>query len=105
MSILIRILAALGIVFLTGLVIGILWGLYIEQRKHYMKLRKIKIQRSFKQKQPAKWKMESRWRYYRENGVFYSPIIVNEKSYLVDGYTSYLIAKADGIKEVDVIRR
>ena len=105
MEIIIRILVALCIVFLTGLVIGILWGLYIEQKEHYMKLSKIKIQRSFRKTQPAECKMRFKWKYYRENGTFYSPIIVNEKGYLVDGYTSYLIAKADGIKEVEVVRR
>lgn len=39
MEIIIRILAALGIVFLTGLVIGILWGIYIENRQNKKKRR------------------------------------------------------------------
>ena len=105
MEIIIRILAALGIVFCTGLVIGILWGLYIEQKQHYMKLNKIKIKESFKKTQPAEWKMNLRWEYYRKTGELHSPIVINERGYLVDGYTSYLIAKAEGIKKVEVIRR
>ena len=39
MEIIIRILAALGIVFCTGLVIGILWGMYIEDRQNKKKRR------------------------------------------------------------------
>lgn len=105
MEIIIRILVALGIVFLTGLVIGILWGLYIGERKNIMKLDKIKIKESFKKTQPAEWKINLRWEYYRKNGELHSPIVVNRKGYLVDGYTSYLIAKAEGIKKVEIIRR
>lgn len=105
MEIIIRILAALGIVFVTGLIIGILCGLYIGEKERYMKLSKIKIKESFKKNQPAEWKMSLRWEYYRKTGELHSPIVVNEKGYLVDGYTSYLIAKADGLKEVEVVRR
>jgi hypothetical protein len=32
-------------------------------------------------------------------------IVVDSDGYLVDGYTSYLIAKADGIKKINVTRR
>lgn len=39
MEIIIRILVALGIVFITGLVIGILWGIYIEDRQNKKKRR------------------------------------------------------------------
>lgn len=39
MEIIIRILVALGIVFLTGLVMGILWGIYIEDRQNKKKRR------------------------------------------------------------------
>ena len=37
MEIIIRILVALGIVFLTGLVIGILWGIYIQDKQNKRK--------------------------------------------------------------------
>lgn len=100
-----RIIITLLIIFLGGLSIGMWWGLYIEQREHYMKLSKIKIKESFQNTPPDDWNMKFKWRYYRQNGKFYSPIVVNGKGYLVDGYTSYLIAKAEGLKEVEVVKR
>lgn len=105
MELMIRIIITLLIIFLGGLSIGMWWGLYIEQRQHYMKLNKIKIKDSFKKAEPKGWKMRERWIYYRQMGKLYSPIVVNGRGYLVDGYTSYLIAKEDGLKEVEVIKR
>ena len=105
MSILARIIITLAIVFGTGFCIGMLWGLYIEQKQHYIKLSKIKIKDSFMKKEPKDWKMKERWEYYRCNDRFYSPIVIDQTNYLVDGYTSYLIAKTEGLKEVEVIRR
>ena len=102
MQIMMRILIALIIVFLTGLVIGILWGIYSDKRQHYMKINKIKIKRSFRKNPPSDKKMSERSSFYRINGRFYVPIVVDKRGYLIDGYTSYLIAKADGIKEVEV---
>lgn len=105
MSIIVRLIISALIIFTGGLSIGILLGLYIEQKEHYMKLNKIKIKDSFKETEPKSWKMKSRWFYYRETGNLYSPIVVDQDGYLVDGYISYLIAKADGLKEVEVVRR
>lgn len=101
----VRLIISAVIIFAGGFCIGMLWGLYIEQKQHYMKLSKIKIRDSFKKAEPKNWKMKERWEYYRETGNLYSPIVVDQDGYLVDGYTSYLIAKAEGIKEVEVIRR
>ena len=105
MSIIVRLIISAAIIFAGGFSIGMLLGLYIEQKQHYMKLSKIKIKDSFKKTEPAGWKMRERWEYYRQMGRLYSPIVVNERGYLVDGYTSYLIAKEDGLKEVEVVRR
>ena len=105
MGIVARLIISAIIIFTTGLSIGILCGLYIGERKNIMKINKIKINYYFKKAKPAEWKMQERWEYYRKTGELHSPIVVNEKGYLVDGYTSYLIAKADGLKEVEVIRR
>jgi hypothetical protein len=62
----------------------------------------IKIKDEFIKRPPSKKKMSQKWRYYRETGKLNSPIILDENLYLVDGYTSYLIAIADGIKTVDI---
>ncbi len=105
MEIVARLIISAVIIFAGGLSIGMFWGLYIEQKEHYMKLNKIKIKDSFKKRQPKGSKMRERWEYYRDNDRFYSPIVVDQSNYLVDGYTSYLIAKTEGLKEVEVIRR
>lgn len=65
----------------------------------------IKIKDEFIKRPPSKKKMSQKWRYYRETGKLNSPIILDENLYLVDGYTSYLIAIADGIKTVDITIR
>lgn len=105
MSILARIIITILILSSGGFCIGMLWGLYLGERENIMKLNKIKIKDSFKKTEPAGWKMRERWIYYRQMGKLYSPILVNRKGYLIDGYTSYLIAKEDGLKEVEVVRR
>lgn len=70
-----------------------------------MKIKDIKIPESFKEKQPSWWKMKERWFYYRQTGNLKSDIVVNKDGQLIDGYTSYLIAEADGIKKVQVVVR
>ena len=105
MSILARIIITILILSSGGFCIGMLWGLYLGERENIMKLNKIKIKDSFKKTEPKNWKMRERWEYYRCNNRFYSPIVIDQSNYLVDGYTSYLIAKEDGLKEVEVVRR
>lgn len=70
--------------------------------KLYISVKDIKIKEDFLKTPPSKKKMAQKWRYYRETGKLSSPIILDEKLYLIDGYTSYLIAVADGIKNVDI---
>ena len=101
----VRLIISAVIIFAVGFCIGMLWGLYIEERKKIMKLCEIKIKDSFKKTEPQSWKMRFKWEYYRKTGELQSPIVVNKKGYLIDGYTSYLIAKMDGLKEVEVVRR
>ena len=48
--------------------------------------------------------MKEKWFFYRGNGRLESDIIVDKNGYLVDGYTSYLIAKEYGKKIVKVKR-
>jgi hypothetical protein len=67
-----------------------------------MKIKDIKILDDFRETEPKGAKMKEKWFYYRKNGKLESDIVVNEDGYLIDGYTSYLIAKADGIKKVPV---
>lgn len=68
-----------------------------------MRIKDIKIQKSFDERQPSQAKMKAKWFFYRNTGNLESDIIVNKDGYLTNGYTSYLIAEADGIKKVEVI--
>lgn len=63
-------------------------------------LKEIKIQKQFKY--PRKEKLQSRYEYYNKNKTFEVPIILDIDNKLIDGYTSYLIAKKYGIKNVEV---
>lgn len=71
-------------------------------KKRKIKVSEIKIYEKFRKKQPNDWKMKARWEYYRKTGELHSAIVINQYGYLIDGYTSYLIALTDGIKNVDV---
>lgn len=68
-----------------------------------VKLEDIKIKEDFEKKKPNGYKMKAKWNYYRKTGSLESDIVIDENGYLIDGYTSYLIAKADSIKKIDVI--
>lgn len=70
-----------------------------------MKVKDIKIKDSFKKTQPSRQKMKNYWFYYRQTGELHSDIVVDRDGYLEDGYTSYLIAEADGIRKVEVIEK
>lgn len=71
--------------------------------KYIARLKDIEIPEEFKKTPPREVKMQRKWEYYRENNKLESSIIVDCNGVLVDGYTSYLIALADGIKYVEVI--
>lgn len=51
---------------------------------------------------PRKEKLNSRIQYYNKNKCFEVPIIIDKDNMLVDGYTSYLIAKKYNMKTVQV---
>lgn len=79
-----------------------------------IKLSKIKISQDMELYMPRPEKIASKYEYYRNkirvnrkyntnNNPFQSQIIVNSHNVLLDGYTSYLIAKMFGIKKVNII--
>lgn len=68
-------------------------------------LKDIKIKEDFKRTPPNKYKMKRKWSYYRKTGSLQSDVVIDRNGYLIDGYTSYLIAEADGIKRLDVIKK
>ena len=93
------------VVFVGGTSMGMLCGMKLEENEHYIKLKKIKISDDFKKHPPKLKKMSIRASYFRIFGRLYSPIILDDDNYLIDGYTSYLIAKTDGLKKVEFFRR
>lgn len=69
---------------------------------YHVKLSEITVPSSFQKTPPKAEKMKKKWFYYRDNGEFESPIIIDNDFVLVDGYTSYLIAKEEHINFVPV---
>ena len=61
-------------------------------------LNNIKIPEKFTK--PRKEKLNSRIQYYNKNKCFEVPIIIDPNNMLIDGYTSYLIAKKYNMKTV-----
>lgn len=56
-----------------------------------IEINKIKIPKDFTKPKPKK--MQQKYNYYRKNHKYESPIIIDMDFNLIDGYTSYLIAK------------
>lgn len=56
-----------------------------------IEISKIKVPKHFSKPNPKK--LQQKYRYYRENHKFESQIVIDPDYNLVDGYTSYLIAK------------
>lgn len=63
----------------------------------------IKVYPCFGEKPPKEEKMQKKERYFLENGLLQSQIILDSNNNLIDGYTSYLLAKEHDIENVPVI--
>lgn len=70
----------------------------------YEKLENIKIPYKFRKTSPTKLKMEIKKEYYNKHKKFQSQVIVNKNNKLIDGYTTYLIAKQEQLKYIKVVR-
>ena len=74
-----------------------------QQRKvGNMRIDNIKLFPCFTEHPPKPEKMEHKDRYYQEHGFFESEIILDSSGYLIDGYTSYLLAVRYGVSHVPV---
>ena len=62
------------------------------------------ISNEFKNTVPKPNKMRDKWLFYKVFGEFKERIVLDEDNCLVDGYTSYLIAKEEGKKYVPVTK-
>ena len=64
---------------------------------------KIIINKCFRK--PNKNKLEERRKYYKEHKYFKVPVILDNKNLLVDGYTTYLLAKEFDFKLLTILRK
>lgn len=71
----------------------------------YENINNIKIQEEFKNKPPKYQKMLEKKLYHLQHHKFEQPIVLDNNNWLVDGYTSYLIANGLGKKYVKIRRR
>ena len=72
-------------------------------KKAQMKIEDIKIPNGFLKTYPCPEKIEKRMQELRATGNFENMIEVDENGKLVDGYTTYVLAKGFGWKEIEVI--
>lgn len=67
-----------------------------------IKIDNIKIPEKFQK--PNKEKINKRKDYYKKHRYFRSTIILNDKNYLLDGYTTYILAKEMKFEYITVLR-
>lgn len=67
-----------------------------------VKISDIKIRKDYKK--PKKEKMQKKTKYYEMHRYFKSTVILDDNNYLVDGYTSYLLAKELEFDFITVVR-
>ena len=76
-------------------------GLYNPGEPYKVKVSDIIIPEEFKATKPRFEKMIQKREFYRKNDRFESKIVLNKDFLLIDGYTSYIIAKENGMKYVE----
>lgn len=62
----------------------------------------IKIKNSFKKHEPSFKKMATKYDFYKKHGFFSSKVVLQKDFTLIDGYTTYLLAKKENIKKIPV---
>ena len=68
-----------------------------------VKLENIKIQKHFKQ--PNYSKIKHRKEYYKRHKYFRTTIVLDNNNYLIDGYTTYLLAKPMKFDYITILRK
>ena len=76
-------------------------GLHNPGELYKVKVSDIIIPEEFKATKPRFEKMIQKRKFYRKNNRFESKIVLNKDFLLIDGYTSYIIAKENGMKYVE----
>lgn len=68
-----------------------------------VKISNIKIFKFFTK--PNQKKLDRKRKYYFKHRYFRSMIVLNRNNYLIDGYTTYLLAKEMGFDYITVVRK
>lgn len=68
-----------------------------------VKIENIKIQKKFSK--PKQCKMKNRREYYQKHKYFKRVITLDKNNYLIDGYTTYLLAKEMKFDYITIIRK
>lgn len=68
-----------------------------------IRLSKIKIKPEMAITSPRPNKLKWKYSFYRDLHKFESEIILDRHYHLIDGYTTYLLAKMFGLKKIKVI--
>ena len=76
-------------------------GLHNPGEPYKVKVSDIIIPEEFKATKPRFEEMIQKRKFYRKNNRFESKIVLNKGFLLIDGYTSYIIAKENGMKYVE----
>lgn len=76
-------------------------GLHNPSESYKVKVSDIIIPEEFKVTKPRFKKMIQKREFYRKNDRFESKIVLNKDFLLIDGYTSYIIAKENSMKHVE----
>lgn len=67
-----------------------------------MRTDNIQIFQCFRENPPKLGKMMKKEQYFNETGLLQSEIILDSRNYLIDGYTSYLLAVKNGFEYVPI---
>ena len=67
-----------------------------------VKIENIKIPKRFQQ--PRTEKLNRRYEYYKRHNYFRSTIILDNKNNLLDGYTTYILAKEMNFDYITILR-
>lgn len=73
--------------------------------KKIVSIKDINIADDFKATMPGVQKFRDKYYCFKHTGSFANDIVLDEQGNLVDGYCSYLLAKAFDITKVEVIVR
>lgn len=71
-------------------------------RIHSMRIDKIKIFPCFEKQSPKAEKMEQKEKYFQRTGEFESQIVLDIAGNMIDGYTTYLLARKYGLERISI---